>query len=70
MKVLKHDHGPEPKKCEHQVRYCEKCDVVECTVCGQEWVAAGKAHGFRDQLANRLEPHLTHPSPFTPKSYL
>jgi hypothetical protein len=23
--------------CEHDLKYCEKCDVVYCTKCGKEW---------------------------------
>lgn len=27
----KHDH------CEHDLKYCEHCDVVYCTKCDREW---------------------------------
>ena len=28
---MKHNH------CEHEVRYCEKCNVCYCTKCEKEW---------------------------------
>jgi len=31
--MSKHDHH----SCEHEVKYCKKCDVAYCTKCGKEW---------------------------------
>ena len=28
-----HDHC----ECEHELKYCKKCDVVYCQKCGREW---------------------------------
>ncbi len=28
-----HEH----KECEHEHKYCSKCDVVYCEKCGKEW---------------------------------
>lgn len=28
-----HEH----KECEHKLKYCKKCAVVYCTLCGREW---------------------------------
>jgi len=28
-----HDHV----ECDHQVKYCKKCDVCYCVKCGTEW---------------------------------
>lgn len=35
--VGKHSHPLPPPPCSHSLFYCEKCDVVECTLCGKEW---------------------------------
>jgi hypothetical protein len=29
-----HEH----KKCEHELKYCEECDLVFCKKCKKEWV--------------------------------
>ncbi len=29
-----HDHH---NHCEHELKYCEKCDVVYCKKCSKEW---------------------------------
>lgn len=29
----KHDHS----KCNHNLKYCEHCDIVYCTKCSEEW---------------------------------
>ena len=29
-----HNH---PSECDHVLRYCKKCDVAYCTICGMEW---------------------------------
>ena len=31
-----HKHE-QPPVCKHVLKYCEECDVVECTKCGKEW---------------------------------
>lgn len=28
-----HEHN----ECEHELKYCKKCDVVYCEKCGREW---------------------------------
>lgn len=28
-----HDH----KECEHELKYCSKCDTVYCEICCKEW---------------------------------
>lgn len=28
-----HEHN----ECEHEFKYCSKCDVVYCTKCNKEW---------------------------------
>lgn len=28
-----HEHN----ECEHELKYCKKCDVVYCTKCKREW---------------------------------
>lgn len=28
-----HDH----KKCEHQLKFCEHCNIVYCDKCNEEW---------------------------------
>lgn len=28
-----HDH----KECEHELKYCRKCDIVYCEKCNAEW---------------------------------
>ncbi len=28
-----HDHN----ECEHEFKYCSKCDTVYCEKCGKEW---------------------------------
>lgn len=33
-----HSH-PEPKKCAHDLGWCEKCERPYCKTCGQEWMA-------------------------------
>ena len=29
-----HDHHD----CDHEVKYCKKCDVAYCVKCGKEWI--------------------------------
>lgn len=31
-----HEH----KECQHELKYCTKCDVVYCDKCNKEWVKA------------------------------
>ncbi len=28
-----HEH----KECEHELKYCSKCNVVYCEICNKEW---------------------------------
>ncbi len=32
-----HKHE-EQVKCEHELKYCDHCDVVYCTKCKKEWI--------------------------------
>lgn len=25
------------KKCEHELKYCEQCNIVYCVMCKEEW---------------------------------
>lgn len=38
--MSKHDHPviQKPEPCKHELKFCEKCDAVECSKCGEEWV--------------------------------
>lgn len=48
-----HSH-PEPKKCAHDLGWCEKCERPYCKTCGQEWYEqAGISNSVWDQLRKR-----------------
>jgi hypothetical protein len=34
---LKDHSHPEPKKCAHDIGWCEKCERPYCKSCGREW---------------------------------
>lgn len=38
--MSKHEH----KECGHDLRYCNKCDVVYCLSCNKEW--GGHKHNY------------------------
>lgn len=33
---MNHNHT-EPQICQHELKYCKKCDVVYCEKCQKEW---------------------------------
>lgn len=36
--MSKHDHQKvEEVVCEHELKHCKECDVIECTKCDKEW---------------------------------
>ena len=84
--MSKHDH-PEPMPpCNHaSLKFCPKCDAIECTACGKEWKAQNFLDSFRQQMQqndfksrwpkygrgpNPGLPEIPSPYDFEPKSYL
>lgn len=44
-----HEHI-EPKDCEHEFKYCKKCDVVYCDKCQKEWKAQEAVYIYNGTL--------------------
>lgn len=50
-----HEHV-EPKPCDHEFSFCQKCDVVFCKKCKGEWKRAMKhAHDVLRAMENQLK---------------
>ena len=65
-----HSH-PEPKKCKHDLGWCEKCERPYCKTCGQEWYAkvetATGLSQWSDILQNQRKwPNQPIPAPSQP----
>lgn len=52
---MKHDHS----HCSHDLKFCEKCNVVYCRKCSQEW--GGTQYIYT--------PYYTNPNPWTVTPY-
>ena len=33
-------------ECEHEVKYCKKCDVAYCVKCGREWTGSKEYYPY------------------------
>lgn len=57
---MKHDH-PECRGCEHELKFCFRCDAVECLKCKKEWIKSSyqSTSPFWQNVANGPIPTFT-----------
>lgn len=61
-----HSH-PEPKRCAHDLAFCEKCQGPYCKTCGTEWVAkqtAAQNSAWEEMLRSRAAKPALPPIPW------
>jgi hypothetical protein len=51
-------------ECEHEIKYCSKCDVCYCTKCHKEWIfyhpyVYPQTYPFTITYANGTQTYLT-----------